>query len=166
MRFPNQFFFPLLAFALVAGCSSSAEDLQTQLARARAKADASQEFRSMAKLLRSSNIQWSNQRSVRYTDRLGNVRTDKWEAADLSTAIFEATTAFMGKEQVSAIFVAAQQVNFLVGAAGLAPSGTAVGVIVPVGVDPQCSVVRSVDINTRGFQCEPAGEGMYVYLQR
>ena len=153
------------AIALVAGCTSSAEDLQTQVAKARAKAGASQEFRSMAKLLSLSGIEWSDQKSVRYKNRAGEVRTDKWEAADLSPSISQAAGAFMTKEQISSLFVTQHQVNFLVGGTGLAPSGTTVGIVVAAAT-PKCPVVKALDLNASGFQCEPAGEGMYVYLQK
>lgn len=156
----------LAVCAVLASCSNTDAMLDHEVKSAKADAYASAvEVQTIAAFLISRKISWADDKSVRFRDEGGDMRTTLWDAAAMDRATGERIRPFIAKHGVKALFVEGQRVNFVRGGTGISPSGASVGWIISAE-SPKCEVVGAIDLSRKGVQCEQLSNGVYVYLQK
>lgn len=154
----------------VQACSASDEEANFQLALHQTRVIAHQheaEFQSVAIALMQSPIEWADREVVRLRSPNGESMPSNWRSSSVDQTTALLAKALFGKFDVVAIHVSKQRVSFGLAANGLAPSGTAIGILVDRNGNAGCDVVGKIEhLQFRGFQCEKINQTSYFYVQR
>lgn len=162
----------LLLICLIAGCPNA--DLIEDRKISNLQTTASKStivFKETAKILFASNITWANSKHVSYLSDKNILQSELWSVAKVDIEPRSKLKELFSSHNLQSVFLTKERINFILQSAGIAPSGSTLGVFVMLhnGFDSGCtSFVSTINSATpeKGIFCVQIDSNVFFYFSK